>query len=80
VAIAAFEKRTLGRYTIDQVCAIICLNTFRLAISGVTMTDSPQWKHRTVSVIRLAATAASALIVRRRVDRLDLIAVLKTRD
>ena len=32
------------------------------------------------SLVVLAATAASALIVRRRVDRLDLIAVLKTRD
>ena len=32
------------------------------------------------SLVVLAATVASALIVRRRVDRLDLIAVLKTRD
>jgi putative ABC transport system permease protein len=32
------------------------------------------------SLVVLGATAASALIVRRRVDRLDLIAVLKTRD
>ena len=32
------------------------------------------------SLVVLAATAASALIVRRRVDSLDLIAVLKTRD
>jgi putative ABC transport system permease protein len=32
------------------------------------------------ALVVLAATAASALIVRRRVDRLDLIAVLKTRD
>ena len=32
------------------------------------------------SLVVLAATAASALIVRRRIDRLDLIAVLKTRD
>jgi putative ABC transport system permease protein len=32
------------------------------------------------TLVVLAATAASALIVRRRVDRLDLIAVLKTRD
>jgi putative ABC transport system permease protein len=31
-------------------------------------------------VIGLAATAVSALLVRRRVDRLDLIAVLKTRE
>jgi putative ABC transport system permease protein len=28
----------------------------------------------------LAAGAASALVVRRRIDRLDLVAVLKTRD
>jgi hypothetical protein len=28
----------------------------------------------------LAATAASAFIVRRRIDRLDLVAVLKSRD
>ena len=32
------------------------------------------------TLVVLAATAASALIVRRRVDNLDLIAVLKTRD
>ena len=32
------------------------------------------------SLVILVATAASALIVRRRIDRLDLIAVLKTRD
>jgi putative ABC transport system permease protein len=32
------------------------------------------------SLVVLLATAASALIVRRRIDRLDLIAVLKTRD
>ncbi|KAB2920733.1 MAG: FtsX-like permease family protein [Hyphomicrobiaceae bacterium] len=32
------------------------------------------------SLVVLAATAVSALIVRRRVDKLDLIAVLKTRD
>jgi putative ABC transport system permease protein len=32
------------------------------------------------SLVVLAAAAASALIVRRRIDRLDLIAVLKTRD
>jgi putative ABC transport system permease protein len=32
------------------------------------------------ALVVLAATAASALIVRRRVDGLDLIAVLKTRD
>lgn len=32
------------------------------------------------SLVVLAATAASALVVRRRVDRLELIAVLKTRD
>jgi len=32
------------------------------------------------SLVVLAATAASALLVRRRVDTLDLIAVLKTRD
>ena len=32
------------------------------------------------SLVVLAATAASALVVRRRIDRLDLIAVLKTRD
>jgi putative ABC transport system permease protein len=32
------------------------------------------------SLVVLGATAVSALIVRRRVDRLDLIAVLKTRD
>ena len=32
------------------------------------------------SLVVLAATAASALIVRRRIDKLDLIAVLKTRD
>ena len=31
-------------------------------------------------VIGLAATIASALLVRRRLDRLDLIAVLKTRE
>ena len=31
-------------------------------------------------LIGLAATAVSALLVRRRVDRLDLIAVLKTRE
>jgi putative ABC transport system permease protein len=31
-------------------------------------------------LIGLAATAASSLLVRRRVDRLDLIAVLKTRE
>jgi len=77
VAIAAFEKRTLGRYTIDQVCAIICLNTFRLAISGVTMTDfSPmdashglghslviaRWvDHFTVVVLMSASTMSSAL-------------------
>ncbi|MFM9847966.1 MAG: ABC transporter permease [Hyphomicrobiaceae bacterium] len=32
------------------------------------------------SLVVLAATAASALLVRRRINRLDLIAVLKTRD
>ena len=32
------------------------------------------------SAIVIGAAAVSALIVRRRVDRLDLIAVLKTRD
>jgi putative ABC transport system permease protein len=32
------------------------------------------------SLVVLGATAVSALIVRRRVDRLDLVAVLKTRD
>ena len=32
------------------------------------------------SLVVLAATVASALIVRRRIDNLDLIAVLKTRD
>jgi putative ABC transport system permease protein len=31
-------------------------------------------------LVVLAATAASAFVVRRRIDRLDLIAVLKTRD
>lgn len=31
-------------------------------------------------VIGILATAVSALLVRRRVDRLDLIAVLKTRE
>ena len=34
----------------------------------------------TSSLIVLAAAAGSALVVRRRVDKLDLIAVLKTRD
>jgi putative ABC transport system permease protein len=32
------------------------------------------------ALVVLLATAASALIVRRRIDRLDLVAVLKTRD
>ena len=32
------------------------------------------------SLVVIAATLASALIVRRRVNRLDLISVLKTRD
>jgi putative ABC transport system permease protein len=32
------------------------------------------------AVVVLAAAAASAFIVRRRIDRLDLVAVLKTRD
>jgi putative ABC transport system permease protein len=32
------------------------------------------------SLVVLLATAASAFIVRRRIDKLDLIAVLKTRD
>jgi putative ABC transport system permease protein len=32
------------------------------------------------ALVVLVATAASALIVRRRIDRLDLVAVLKTRD
>jgi putative ABC transport system permease protein len=32
------------------------------------------------TLVVLVATAASALIVRRRIDKLDLIAVLKTRD
>jgi putative ABC transport system permease protein len=32
------------------------------------------------SLVVVAATAISAMLVRRRVDRLDLIAVLKTRD
>jgi putative ABC transport system permease protein len=32
------------------------------------------------SLVVLAAAAASTLIVRRRIDKLDLVAVLKTRD
>ena len=32
------------------------------------------------STIVIAAALASALVVRRRVDRLDLVSVLKTRD
>jgi putative ABC transport system permease protein len=31
-------------------------------------------------LVTLAAAVASALVVRRRVDQLDLVAVLKTRD
>jgi putative ABC transport system permease protein len=34
----------------------------------------------TAALVILAAATASALIVRRRIDRLDLVAVLKTRE
>ncbi len=36
--------------------------------------------YATAALVVLAAAAASALVVRRRIDRLDMVAVLKTRD
>jgi putative ABC transport system permease protein len=38
------------------------------------------WVYATASLVVLAAAAASALLVRRRIARLDMIAVLKTRE
>ena len=54
-----------------------------LGMAGLLL-DTPlspeQATYAKASLVVLVATAASALIVRRRIDKLDLIAVLKTRD
>jgi putative ABC transport system permease protein len=38
------------------------------------------WTFAAASIVVLAAAASSAYVVRRRIDCLDLVAVLKTRD
>ena len=43
----------------------------------LVITDATYGK---AALITLAATAACAVLVRRRLDRLDLVAVLKTRE
>jgi putative ABC transport system permease protein len=64
----------LGYLLASAVAASMATETYRipLVISGRTYLFS--------ALATLAAAGASALIVRRRIDRLDLIAVLKTRE
>ena len=62
------------RYSLFNVSGVLVAKLFRipLVVSGRTYAFA-------IAVI-VAAAAASGLVVRRRLDRLDLVAVLKTRE
>ncbi len=64
----------LSRYTVALIARFHSSESFQ--IPGVV---EPRTYVMAVAIV-VAAAAASAYIVRRRVDRLDLVAVLKTRD
>ena len=55
------------------------MKAFSSDLYRVPFTISPA-TYATASLVVLAATVASALIIRRRIDKLELVAVLKTRD
>lgn len=60
------------------LCALLVLG-FESELYRIPLAVSPAGLG-TAGLVVLAATAGSALLVRRRLDRLDLIAVLKTKD
>jgi putative ABC transport system permease protein len=55
------------------------MKAFSSDLYRVPFTISPS-TYATASLVVLAATVASAVIIRRRINKLDLVAVLKTRD
>jgi putative ABC transport system permease protein len=81
----------LGELAIQVLVALpFGLFLGRLMVLGIASTIDPEtWRMPVIltpksyafaSVVALAASAASALLVRRKLDRLDLIGVLKTRE
>jgi putative ABC transport system permease protein len=64
----------LGTHLVAALAATVDPETYRLP---VTLTAK---SYAFAATVALAAAIASALLVRRKVDRLDLIAVLKTRE
>jgi len=64
----------MGTHLVAAIASMIDPETYRLP---VTLTLK---SYAFAATVALAASIASALLVRRKVDRLDLIAVLKTRE
>jgi putative ABC transport system permease protein len=63
-----------GRKLIDGIASTIDPETFRLPVIVTARS------YAYAALVALAASALSALMVRRKIDRLDLIGVLKTRE
>jgi putative ABC transport system permease protein len=64
----------LGYFLSAAIVAGLTTENYRIPL--IVSTDTYGW----ATLITIAAAAASGWIVRRRLDRLDLIAVLKTRE
>jgi putative ABC transport system permease protein len=78
VALLTFVALPLG-CTVGFGLASLIVHAFETELYRVPLVILPE-TYGWAIVIGLAATAVSAFLVRRRVDRLDLIAVLKTRE
>jgi putative ABC transport system permease protein len=64
----------LGRLLVDALAATVDPETYRIPLFLTARS------YAFAAVVTLAAALASALLVRRRVDQLDLVGVLKTRE
>jgi putative ABC transport system permease protein len=74
VAVALPFGLLLGVWMVAAMATLVDPETYRLPVIVSTQT------HAFAVVVALGASALSALLVRRKLDRLDLIGVLKTRE
>ncbi|MWD27433.1 FtsX-like permease family protein [Aquicoccus sp. SCR17] len=77
-AVLALLAQPLG-WAIGSGIAVLMVNGFDSDLYRVPLVLTPA-NFATASLVTLGATAAAALLVRRRVDRFDLVSVLKTRE
>jgi putative ABC transport system permease protein len=88
---AEISRMLLGEMSVPVLLALpLGLAFGRLLVTGLASTVDPeQWRmpvlitarsYAMAAAVALAAAAISALLVRRRLDKLDLIGVLKTRE